>query len=126
MPALHHATPAFRPDPDAVRRAAALDFRVPRLPLHTVRHRALAWWNAQQREQGKDPIADESSCPPAFIDRLALNFIRHKLTDYDAHLKALTVGKKAADILKRRVLGEIARVYPELADAVERQLQRMT
>ena len=56
---------------------------------------------------------------PGWSPRTAVNCIRHNYTNYDAALRSLVgkVGKAAAyEMLKDRVLDEIAEVYPEYAD----------
>ncbi|MFJ9632875.1 hypothetical protein ACIRU8_34735 [Streptomyces sp. NPDC101175] len=62
---------------------------------------------------------------PCGLDRLKVNFLRHRLARYEELLKGLHggTGRAAADeLLQRRVYGAIAEAYPFLAGECERQL----
>lgn len=59
-----------------------------------------------------------------FLARIQVNYIRHQLTSYDKELKGMLgkTGKcKAYEILKNRVLDEIAKQYPTLENECQKQ-----
>lgn len=89
-----------------------------------VRHRAVIWWNANRGPQNREYVSISTSS--AVIDRITVNYIRHKLTKYDKLVLGLF--NKAGQItgarrLHERVMSEIARVYPSLRDECERQMK---
>lgn len=60
----------------------------------------------------------------SFLDRIAVNFIRHELTFYDnmLHEQFRKVGKvEAIAIIQEKVFDEIAKIYPEFANEAKRQ-----
>lgn len=67
--------------------------------------------------------ADQNS-DPQFLERITVNFIRHRLTSYD-NLLANTHGKlskqTAIDIIQRRVFTAMVDVYPEYRNEIKRQ-----
>jgi hypothetical protein len=126
----------------AQRQAEALADRLRRwepkivcLPLEVVRRASVEAYNQYLdaralRGEGEvvelPPPADAAS-PPPFLDRIAVNYIRHRLTAYDAQLAAMVGqvgGEEASLLVKRRVFEAIAVAYPELADEAHRQLER--
>ena len=70
---------------------------------------------------------DPFDVPPEVLDRWAVNYARHELTNYDAaleYLKGRTGVSEAHDILKTAILNKIAEVYPDLAAACAEQQPR--
>lgn len=73
---------------------------------------------------GKDEIVDPSR---ETVERWMVNYIRHKLCEYDDSLYMLFRPGKMADKaelypkIKRETLAKIAQVYPELADECKAQ-----
>jgi hypothetical protein len=66
---------------------------------------------------------------PAFLERITVNFIRHKLTRYDHELERLAgkVGvRRAVRVIRRRVYEAIAQAYPQYAAECRRQWRRRT
>ena len=63
----------------------------------------------------------------SFLDRIAVNFIRHRLTRYEDRLIEIygKVGTETAYCrIKYKVLGAIAAAYPDLAPECHRQMVR--
>ena len=79
------------------------------------------WYNSQDGIIPKTTYgADEAT-----IERWMVNYIRHRLTTYDAELESLfrKIGKDHAQyILHDGILKKIAEVYPELKEECERQM----
>lgn len=73
---------------------------------------------------GKDEIVDPNK---ATVDRWMVNYIRHRLCEYDDSLYMLFRPGKIADKdelypkIKRETLAKIAQVYPELAEECKAQ-----
>lgn len=99
--------------------------------VEQVIQRACDHYNERQKErywkrgeyEFPEPVTTE--CDPDFLDRIAVNFLRHCHTEYDSVLNQLTgkVGKTEACILiKIRVLKEIAKAYPHLRQECQRQI----
>lgn len=60
----------------------------------------------------------------SFRDRICVNYLRHSLTHYD-HLLEKIAGKtgrlRGHDLLFRRIMNEVGRVYPQLRTEADRQ-----
>jgi hypothetical protein len=105
-----------------------LDFEVPKMEKEELISRACENYNGLNWER----LSNTGSCiaskddPPKFLNRIVVNYVRHCLTRYDGHL-AETAGKVGAGdayfTMKRRVLREIAFVYPWLKDECEKQIE---
>lgn len=94
----------------------ALTFDVPRFPLPDLFAAAVTHWEALQSARGRFD-ADGRNADDATKKRWAVNFLRHRLTNYDARLGALyrRIGKtEAYFVIKARVNAAILDVYPEL------------
>lgn len=105
-----------------------MEVEVVAVPLVDARRRAIRNYNARllARERWDAEPAGEDS-DPAFLERITVNFIRHRLTDYDTALEEVAgrVGVEAAvAAIRRRVYEAIAAAYPELAEECRRQLAR--
>src|SRR2546422_10912983 len=76
----------------------------------------------EQHEASENYASHKSDA--AFLTRIAVNFIRHELTEYDYAL-ADVAGKigitKAVDGIRQKVYSAIARAYPGFATECERQ-----
>jgi hypothetical protein len=71
---------------------------------------------------GLSKIDDETKA------RWAVNYVRHKLTNYDEELYSIKgkVGIRSAYVTyKKAVLRKIAQVYPELQIACQKQIDRI-
>lgn len=101
-----------------------MSVRVTRIPLEDVRRRAIKAYN--DRHWGSDMPAGMHS-DSEFLDRITVNYIRHKLTRYDQAL-GKTAGKvgvhQAVDAIREKVYAAIAEAYPDLAEESRRQLAR--
>lgn len=90
--------------------------------------RAIAHYNARLAP-GKRPAETTSS--EAFLKRLCVNWLRHTGSNYDAHRNGVRssggqpLSDTAGTVIKKRVLVEIARVYPWLADEARRQYREL-
>jgi hypothetical protein len=109
---------------ELLHRIAEIEITIPQRPLDRLRRAALLSWQDGQAERGNYG-ADGADAPPDVLDRWAVNYIRHELTDYDRLLYDEIAGRigvgEAGRLLKRRILDKIAEVYPELADEARRQ-----
>ncbi|MFA5445678.1 MAG: hypothetical protein WC262_11975 [Bacteroidales bacterium] len=77
------------------------------------------------RGHNYEPASRESS--PEFLERITVNHLRHRLTNYDTRLEVLfgRVGKQEAyQVLNEKIYAKIAEGYPMLADECARQLRR--
>jgi hypothetical protein len=87
---------------------------------------ACASYNALQVARGRydhEPATPGSD--QAFLDRIAVNYLRHELTSYEAELAGLfgKVGKvEAAGVIREIVYDAIAAAYPHLAPECREQL----
>ena len=98
-------------------------------PLSEVRGEAIAHYNHRQLdrywEDAHEPASTQSD--PLFLERIMVNYLRHAVSDYDDILDGLIARVGKADayrVVRERVLGEIAKAYPRLAQETKRQLQR--
>lgn len=86
--------------------------------------RAIAHYNAR-RPQGLPQATLQSR--EAFLKRICVNWLRHTGSHYDLHRTVIrraggsALSGTAGVLVKRRILVEIARVYPWLADEARRQ-----
>ncbi len=101
--------------------AESVEFDIPALEMEDLISRACAHYNSRHRDQWMmaTPKSD-----PEFLERIAVNYLRHVCTDYDWELRELRwrVGNDlACDTVRTRVLCAIAEAYPLLADECFRQ-----
>jgi hypothetical protein len=103
-----------------MRQIAEMTVSVEALPLPVVRRHALSVFNNRTEQ---DPASETSG---VFLERVTVNYIRHRLTTYDRHLEA-EAGRvsirEAGYAIRKRVYVEIAAVYPALAAECQRQLR---
>lgn len=93
--------------------------------IKNVEKQAIFSYNEWQMSRDSDLWAD-ASASREFLDRIAVNFIRHELTEYDAALEEVagrTGIAKGVQAIREKVFGRIAQVYPEYSDECRRQLQ---
>ncbi|WP_436533910.1 hypothetical protein [Actinoplanes sp. HUAS TT8] len=108
---------------------AALDIRVPIIPVASLAARAVDHRNRLDRERhgfGADPATVEDT-DEATLRRWMVNYLRHRTTVYDATLDRLyaRVGRAEATIaIRNTVYAVIAAAYPDLADETRRQVAR--
>lgn len=104
---------------------------VPRLAPRTLAERAVRHRNLidEKYARGRAGYASEpatlAGADPAALPRWMVNYLRHALTRYDDLLQGLAGGdgrEEAEALLRRRVYGAIAAVYPELGAECRRQL----
>ena len=82
-----------------------------------------ARWHYNDRNRERERFADGSS-DPAFLRRITVNFVRHRLTEYEDELYRLFGRVGTADgyrALSIKVYTAIAEAYPYLADECRRQ-----
>ncbi|HZU01314.1 MAG TPA: hypothetical protein VFA10_16715 [Ktedonobacteraceae bacterium] len=113
-----------------IEQAQHMQITVTRLPREVVIKRAIASYNAWNQErawrsfEAWEPATEASD--PDFLERITVNYIRHHLTSYDAHLEQLAgqIGvHQAGQVIRRRIYNEIAKEYPEYAVECQRQMQ---
>lgn len=94
--------------------------------------RAIESYNQRQidrqiyRDRYESYTASKNS-DPAFLRRITVNYIRHELTEYDAHLDSTfgQIGTDAAnERIRNRVLAAIAEAYPALREEALNQMWR--
>ncbi|WP_377271362.1 hypothetical protein [Peterkaempfera sp. SMS 1(5)a] len=112
-------------------RIAAEPVEVPRLSRGELAEEAVRHRNRRDRERAWDRpghIPDPAvvaTVDPATLTRWQVDYLRHRLTRYDALLDGLYGGAgrtEAAQLLRARLHDAIARAYPELAAECRRQL----
>jgi len=91
------------------------------MPLRDVQRLAIDSYN-EQHEASENYASHKSDA--AFLTRIAVNFIRHELTEYD-HALADVAGKtgitKAVDGIRQKVYSAIAAAYPVFSLECQRQ-----
>jgi hypothetical protein len=102
---------------DLVKSLAEWTPRVREMPLREAHQKAVSAYNDRRME-----LEDYDSCadltPSPFLDRITVNYLRHECSDYEHRLHDIAgkIGVKLAyPMVKRRVLEEVARLYPDLA-----------
>ncbi|MGW0022020.1 hypothetical protein ACWDUD_27215 [Rhodococcus sp. NPDC003382] len=118
-----------RPDHGkALTAAARVDVQVVQLAPPVLIRRAIAHYNARLAP-GKRPAETTSS--EAFLKRLCVNWLRHTGSNYDAHRNGVRssggqqLSETAGTVIKKRVLTQIARTYPWLAEEAHRQYREL-
>ena len=111
---------------ELLERIDAMPIRV--LVVNDPEARAIESYNQRQLEIGRYENADASKDSDyAFLRRITVNYIRHELTEYDAHLDS-TVGQIGTDAanerIRNRVLAAIAEAYPALREEALNQMWR--
>ena len=79
------------------------------------------WVDAEDHHRDKaNPNSDK-----AFLDRICVNFLRHCLTSYDDAIvqEGKVGGRQVYKPVRCKALQEIAKVYPELAEECQRQME---
>lgn len=105
---------------------ARITIRVPGLGRDRLITRACQHYNARADDRGDLYNIANASCDQEFLDRIAVNYLRHCLTDYERQLCRFVgrVGQaEAYQKIKCKVLDAIARAYPWLAAECERQME---
>lgn len=86
-------------------------------------YKVMQSWREAEGRYTCDLMATADS-EPRFLERICVNYLRHCLTKYEAHLDAMS-GKVGFDvgyeIVRRRVFSAISEKYGWLADECERQ-----
>ncbi|MFF4651417.1 hypothetical protein [Streptomyces sp. NPDC001380] len=112
-------------------RIAAEAVAVPRLARDELAEQAVRHRNRRDRERAWDRPdhvprpAVLATTDTATLARWQVDYLRHRLTGYDALLDGLHGGAgrtEAAQLLRERLLDAIARAYPELAAECRRRL----
>ena len=116
------ATQAVETKREALRQyVREVEIRVPQIPYDRLLARAVHHYN-DRRDLDGDPANLDS--PPAFLERIAVNYLRHHLTSYEENL-AEVYGKVgvpfAIQSIRSKVYGAIASAYPQLRQECERQ-----
>ena len=106
---------------------SAVAISAPQMSWNMLVRGACAHYNALQLARGN--YDDDQATPnsdPAFLDRIAVNYLRHELSDYEPELAKLfgQVGRAdATSVVRKRVYNAIADAYPDLAGECNRQLR---
>lgn len=106
---------------EAVAVAEALPLRIEPESWDAMRLKAIAHFNGRLRGK-QTPVSLKTST--ARLDRLTVNYLRHKQTSYEEELKAFkgVVGVgEAYLIVRNRILDLIAATYPQLTAECDRQ-----
>lgn len=101
---------------------AKIRVTVKTMGLDAARRSAIASYNAHHADD-PDMWASRDS-DRAFLDRITVNYLRHERTSYDELGEALAgrIGRQSGHaLLRNRILDEIARRYPDLADECRAQ-----
>jgi hypothetical protein len=103
-----------------------LKIQLPEKDLTTLRTKACASYNSFAYEREREGGASLNS-DPGFLNRITVNYIRHKLTSYEEELcnQFGRVGNEdAIEEIRNLVYTEISIKYPELADECHDQQAR--
>ena len=108
---------------------AALPIQIPKLTeeelvTHACRNYNTHWSGSRHNK----PWADPDTCDEHFLYRIMVNYLRHRLTNYEEELTRIYghVGRNEAwEILKKRVLEAIASQYPILQDECVQQIKKI-
>lgn len=101
---------------------------VPRMTRDTLLAQAVAHYNDLWVSRGRDDKWATIHDNPEFLDRIAVNYLRHVCTNYEDRLVDLygTIGAtEARPLLKQRILSAIAATYPKLAKECRQQKDRL-
>ena len=114
-------TRALAKKKEAVAAAQALELSIVPEPWQDMQDKAIAHFNSRLR-RSQSPASRTTS--KARLDRLTVNYLRHKQTSYEEELKdfkgVVGVGE-AYLVVRNRILDLIAETYPQLRTECERQ-----
>ena len=114
-------TRALAKKKEAVAAAEALELSIVPEPWQEMQDKAIAHFNSRLR-RSQSPASRNTS--KARLDRLTVNYLRHKQTSYEEELKefkgVVGVGE-AYLVVRNRILDLIADTYPLLRTECERQ-----
>jgi len=121
------AKAAGRKRDELLEKVSAVEISVPQMAWNTLVRGACAHYNALQLARGNDDYDQATpDSDPAFLERIAVNYLRHELSDYEPELARLfgQVGRAdASSVVRKRVYNAIADAYPDLASECSRQLR---
>jgi hypothetical protein len=103
------------------------DPEIPKIGASKLTSLAVDSYNNRKMESGDYRTGASKNANPEFLQRIKVNYLRHRATNYEQRLKMLEgqVGKDEAYVLtKTRVLEAIAEVYPRLEAECRRQIKR--
>lgn len=106
-----------------IERAEQLVIEVVSIPREQLITQACDNYNSLPKRERDGNYADQYS-DQEFLERITVNYIRHRLTKYEDYLAAIEgeVGvSEAYSIIRERILDKIADVYPWLSDECLRQ-----
>lgn len=90
--------------------------------------RAIVAYNEYHQERmwqyGYQYAPAHAGCDKRFLQRIAVNYIRHELTHYDEVIERLSQAPamaQARNAIRRRIYYEIIKVYPQYTDECLRQ-----
>ncbi|CEA09280.1 hypothetical protein BN1051_02648 [Arthrobacter saudimassiliensis] len=106
---------------EAVAVAQSLELRIDAEPWDAMRRKAIEHYNSRLR-RSQSPASLKTA--PARLDRLTVNYLRHRQTSYEEELKefkgVVGVGE-AYLVVRNRILDLIAEAYPQLRAECDRQ-----
>jgi hypothetical protein len=105
----------------------SIKINVLEIPLKNAIYNAIDDYYSFNIERDRDVYVDKNDIE--FINRITVNWIRHKMTEYDDSLLIIfnkTGKNKAYQIINQKIYFEISSVYPELKDECNRQLFNKT
>ena len=98
-----------------------LSIPIPKLPRGELVTLACAAYNDLWEDRGRFEKRASPRDDPAFLNRIAVNYLRHECSHYEDELDDL-FGKVGASpayvLLRRRIMVAIKEAYPELAKAI--------
>ena len=102
---------------------ASMQIDVPLMAITEVHRAAQKSYNEIWIRRGQpDKRADDATGD--FLDRITVNYLRHRLTSYEDELEAIfgvTGAPEGRVLIKRKVLAAIGDTYPDLASECARQ-----
>jgi|SRR6185312_794463 len=97
---------------------------IPCLKRETLLNDAIVDFNSRLLQEDQKPASHSSDS--SFLDRIMVNYVRHKLVSYQDKLHYAhrsQVRNTAYFMLKRKILDRIKETYPFLANECDRQRQ---
>ena len=103
--------------------------RFPEVDVDEVRRMALNAHNYHARRTGQGSEV-EAHAPSHILDRITVNYVRHRFTSYDEGIRSIPRARgsaRALDAFRRAAYDAITEQWPDLAQECHRQrAERMT
>ena len=110
---------------DALWWAENVEIEIPNVDINQIKGKAIKSYNMRRRK-GAKKIKSRRPVKPEFMQRILVNYIRHKLVNYEELLRENSLRQngsyEAYQVIARRVLTAIAETWPSLELECKRKL----